>query len=188
MKYKVSVLATTLCLAMSSVGAQDLKNELRHDMQTRVVDKPNMTVVNSGAAKYGMYQLQPELVAVPQALANSGSNRQNIGNMSLVSRGTDSDVERMLEFRRNAVVQNSMTGEMGIVTGNISVLGKSADDMNSLLQQFNLKIVRSASSTGVYIVQPVNDVELVSLLQQINASDLVRTARLDILEQKYSNQ
>ena len=188
MKYKASILATTLCLVMNTACAQDLKTELQQDVQTRIAEKPSMAAKDNQAVKYGMYQLQPDLIAVPQALANRSNSQQDIGNMSLVSRPADSDVDQMLEFRRNAVVRNSMTGEMGVVTGNISVLGKPGSSIDNLLQQFNLKIVRSASSTGVYIVQPVNDVELVSLLEQIKASGLVSTARLDILEKKYSNQ
>ncbi|HAW93001.1 MULTISPECIES: hypothetical protein [unclassified Arsukibacterium] len=187
MKYKVSLLATTLCLAMNSAYAQDLKQELQREIQTQVAEKPSMTIKNGQSAKYGMYQLQPELVAVPQALAY-GDSRHFVGSMSLVNRGQETDVEQMLEFRRNAVVRNNMTGEMGVITGNISVLGKSGSDIRDLLQQFNLKVVRAASSTGVYILQPVNDVELVTLLAQINASGLVRTARLDILERKNTNQ
>jgi len=188
MKYKTSILATTLCLVMNTACAQELKNELQQNANTRTVEKPSMAVNVNQAGKYGMYQLQPDLIAVPQALADRNNSRKDIGNMTLVSRPADTDVDQMLEFRRNAVVRNSMTGEMGVVTGNISVLAKPDTGITGLLQQFNLKVVRSASSTGVYIVQPKDDVELVALLQQIKASGLVSTARLDILERKYTNQ
>ncbi|MBZ9613320.1 hypothetical protein [Rheinheimera maricola] len=188
MKYKVSILATTLCLVMNTACAQDLKSELQQNTQSRVMEKPSMAVDANQAGKYGMYQLQPDLIAVPQSLADRSNSRKDIGNMTLVSRAANTDVDKMMEFRRNSVVRNNMTGEMGVVTGNISVLAKPGTSINNLLQQFDLKIVRSASSTGVYIVQPVNDAELVTLLEQIKASGMVSTARLDIMETKYTNQ
>ena len=40
MKYKTSILATTLCLLMNTAYAQDLKNELLQDDNTRTVEKP----------------------------------------------------------------------------------------------------------------------------------------------------
>lgn len=185
MKYKTSILATALCLLMNAAYAQDLKNELlRHD-NTRTVEKPSMTVNANQPGKYGVYQLQPDLIAVPQTLANS---HKGIGNMTLVARTADTDVDQMLEFRRNSVVRSRMTGEMGVVTGNISVLAKPDTGITSLLRQFNLRVVHSASSAGVYVVQPKDDVELISLLQQIEASGLISTARLDIMERKYTNQ
>jgi hypothetical protein len=186
MKFKTAILATSLCLVMQTACAHDLKSELKQSTATQDVAKPSLASKQGNAMKYGMYQLQPDLIAVPQALANQANTRHNIADLSLVTR--TADLDEYIEFRRNAVVRNSMTGEMGVVTGNISILSKKDADITHLLQQFNLKVIRSAGATGVYIVQPVNDVELLTLLQQIKASGLVHTARLDILEQKYSTQ
>lgn len=187
MKYKVSILATTLCLLVNTACAQDLKSELRPDSVTRSAEKPSM-VKKETVATYGAYRLNADLIAVPQALANRDVSTQDIANMTLVQRSTSADLDQVIEFRRNSVVRNNMTGEMGVVTGNISLLAKPGSDINSLIRQLDLRVVRSASVTGVYVVQPRADIELLSLLEQIKASELVSTARLDILERKYSNQ
>ena len=187
MTYKVSILATTLCLLVNTASAQDLKSELRQNTVEPSLEKASITE-DDHAKRYGVYLLQPDLVAVPQALADRSISNKDIGNMTLVQRASTNDIDQTIEFRRNAVVRNSLTGEMGVVTGNISVLAKPGKDISQLLQQFDLKIVRSANSTGVFIVRAENDIELLSLLQQINASGLVKTARLDILEKKYSNR
>ncbi|MGP9799457.1 hypothetical protein [Rheinheimera sp. NSM] len=184
MKYSLSVLSVALCLSVSSVNAQSLKAGL----QQNNVPAEQKVRVNKAASQYGVYQLKTELVAVPQALADRSVSLADVGNMTLVNRVSANDVEQFIDFRRNAVVQNSLTGELGVVTGNISLLHSKGSDIQNLLQQFNLKIVRSAGSTGVYIVQPQQDVDLLQLLTQIKASGLVKTARLDILEKKYSNQ
>lgn len=183
MKFHFSVLSLALCVFAGSSSAQSLKAELlqkpeqpQHKMQSK-----------SDAPQYGVYQLQPELVAVPQALADRSMRKHDIGNMTLVAAAA-TDVDDALEFRRNAVVQNRMTGELGVVTGNISLLQKKDADIAPLLQQYDLKVVRSAAATGVYIVQPNSDVNLLNLLSQINNSGLVKTARLDILEKRYVNQ
>lgn len=188
MKFKIAVLAASLCLTIPTAYAQNFKSELKQAAPTHNVDKPSFVSHKGKTVKYGMYQLQPDLIAVPQALANQANTRHHIADMALVSRINSAELDEFIEYRRNAVVRNSMTGEMGVVTGNISILSKKDADITALLQQFNLKIIRSANVSGVYIVQPATDVELLSLLQQINASGLVNTARLDILEQKYTNQ
>ncbi|MCS4308410.1 hypothetical protein M2404_002765 [Rheinheimera pacifica] len=185
MKYNISILAATLCLTMHSANAQDNKAELL-GLEPNVKEKAS--VAASTSPQYGTYQLQSELVAVPQALADRSVSKKDIGNMTLVARAASTDTERLAEFRRNAVVRNAITGELGVITGNISVLSSRNAEINDLLQQFQLKIIRSASSSGVYIVQPQNDVDLLALVEQINSSGLVSTARLDILEKKYTNQ
>lgn len=184
MKYSLSVLSLALCVSAAAVQAQTSRTELQPE-NTAMVQK---TAVAANAAKYGVYQLQPELVAVPQALADRNAQVQDIGNMALVSRSPGVDVDQIIEFRRNAVVQNRITGELGVVTGNISLLSKADTDMQQVLQQYGLSVVRSAGSTGIYIVQPTADVDLLNLVAQLNASGLVKTARLDILEKKFSNQ
>ncbi len=184
MKYSLSIVAIALCLSAPGAQAQTLKDELRQS-DTFTSEKVS---VNPNTAKYGVYQLNQELIAVPQALADRSTAQQDLANMTLVSRADMTDLDQVIEFRRNAVVENLLTGETGIVTGNISLLSSKTADIQTLLQQFELKIVRSASATGVYIVQPKHDVELLGLLQQINNSGLVKSARLDILEKKYSNQ
>lgn len=184
MKYSLTLVAAALCLTVQSAQAQTTRAELQ---QATAATQEKPAVAQQGK-KYGIYQLNTELVAVPQALANRAIARQEVANMTLVERNALTDPDQYIDFRRNAVVQNAVTGEMGVVTGNISVLSQNAADVQSLLQQFNLKVVRSAAATGIYIVQPNQDVELLQLLDQIKQSGLVKTARLDILEKRYSNQ
>ena len=184
MKFSLSIVAVTLCLATQGVNAQTLRDELR-PAQTPATEQSKVT---ANTVQYGVYRLNPELIAVPQALADRSNAQQDLANMTLVNRASVADLEQVIEFRRNAVVENQLTGEPGIVTGNISLLSTGKADLSALLQQFDLKVVRSAAATGVYIVQPNSDVELLGLLSQIQRSGLVKTARLDILEKKYTNQ
>ena len=184
MKYSLTVLSLALCASAFAVQAQTSRTELKPESTTM----PKKAAVVQDAVHYGVYQLQPELVAVPQALADRSVQVQDIGNMALVSRSAAVDVDQIIEFRRNAVVQNRITGELGVVTGNISLLSKADTDMQQVLQQYGLSVVRSAGTSGIYIVQPTADVDLLNLVSQLNASGLVKTARLDILEKKFSNQ
>jgi hypothetical protein len=184
MKYSLSVLALAVGVFASAAGAQSLKTEL----QQQPAGQPQKKQLQSATAQYGVYQLQPQLTAVPQALADRRVSHKDIGNMALVSTAGTPDVDQALAFRRNSVVQNRLTGELGVVTGNISLLQQKGADIQPLLQQLNLKVVRAAAATGVYIVQPKQDVNLLQLLADINGSGLVKTARLDILEKRYSNQ
>lgn len=184
MKFSLSIVAVALCLTTTGVNAQTVRDELR-PVQTPVTERND---VAANTLQYGVYRLNPELIAVPQALADRNNAQRDLANMTLVSRASVDGLDEVIEFRRNAVVENQLTGEPGIVTGNISLLSAAGADLSSLLQQFDLKVVRSAAATGVYIVQPNRDVELLGLLAQIQSSGLVKTARLDILEKKYTNQ
>ena len=184
MKFSLSMVAVALCLSTQGANAQTVRDELR-PVQAPATERSEAA---ASTVNYGVYRLNPELIAVPQALADRNNAQRDLANMTLVSRASVDGLDQVIEFRRNAVVENQLTGEPGIVTGNISLLSTDNADVSALLQQFDLKIVRSAAATGVYIVQPNRDVELLGLLGQIQRSGLVKTARLDILEKKYTNQ
>lgn len=188
MKYSKLVLAVTLSLSAFALQAQNNSSLLKQELTAQPAEKSTMEKRTGQANVYGAYQLESNLVAVPQSLAELTVRKTDIGNMAVVERAvsaTDTDLRR--DLRANDVVRNTFSGELGVITGNVALLGQ-ADDVSTLLQQFDLQVVKAAKSTGIYIVKPNRDVDLVQLLADIKTSGLVKTARLDVLEKKYSTQ
>lgn len=86
------------------------------------------------------------------------------------------------------MVQNRITGELGVVTGNLTILLKEGVSIQQLEQQFGFTTIESAEKTGVYIVQPNKEQNLLPIREQLERSGLIKVVRLDILEKKYTNQ
>lgn len=188
MKYSKLVLAATLSVNAFALQAENNTSLLKQELTAQPAEKFTMAKRTGQANVFGAYQLESNLVAVPHALAELAARKADIGNMAVVQRAVsaaDTDLRR--DLRANDVVRNTFSGELGVVTGNVTLLGKQ-DAVNTLIQQFDLQVVKAAKSTGVYIVKPNRDVDLVTLLNDIKASGLVKTARLDVLEKKYSTQ
>jgi hypothetical protein len=185
----MNLIKTTLTglalLSVVSVHAQSARellglspNQMDGKMPSRVID-PNLKT-------YGVYTLQPKLVALPQSLASRSATSQELGNFTLVA--TDAGNKAIEEFRKNAVVQNRITGELGVVTGNLTILLKEGVSIQQLEQQFGFTTIESAEKTGVYIVQPSKEQNLLPIREQVERSGLIKVVRLDILEKKYTNQ
>lgn len=88
-------------------------------------------------------------------------------------------------LRAGAMVYNDITRLTGEVTGNITVLMNNAD-IHALANEFNLSVVYQDNTTGIGQLNAAGHSDLAALLSDIQASDLVRSARLDILEARYS--
>lgn len=183
MNYIKTAVATIVLLLAFSTQAQSARERLEPTAQ--IAKMPSRTV-DPNVKSYGVYVLQPKLIALPQSLANRSATSLELGNFTLVA--TDQKNQASNEFRKNAVVQNSVTGELGVITGNLTLLLKDNVSIRQLEQQFGLTTIESAQETGVYIVQPNRDQDLVPLQEQLERSGLTKVVRLDILEKKYKNQ
>lgn len=184
MNYIKTTLASILLVSVCSAQAQSAR-ELLKQPAVQTENKPSRTI-DPNAKTYSVYALQPKLVALPQSLASRTATSQELGNFTLVA--TDKGNKAIEEFRKNAVVQNRITGELGVVTGNLTILLKEGASIQQLEQQFGFTIIESAEKTGVYIVQPSKEQNLLPIREQLERSDLIKVARLDILEKKYTNQ
>lgn len=181
---KIAVAGMMLASAFS-IQAQLTAHEFM-TKTTEQVGKQHSREVDSHSKTYGGYVLQSTLVALPQSLANQSVKSEKLGNLALVATAKKS--EAVNEFRKNAVVQNSITEELGVVTGNLTILLKDGVSIQQLEQQFDFSIIKSAEEIGFFIVQPDKEQNLIPIQEQMQSSGLTKVVRLDILEKKYKNQ
>lgn len=184
MNYLKTVLVMMLAVSIFSVQAKSAR-ELLGQPTVQMDNKPSRDI-DPNSKTYGVYVLQSTLIALPQSIASRPDSSKELGNFTLVA--TEKNSKTIDEFRRNAVVKNSVTGELGVITGNLTILLKDNVNIQQLEQQFSFTIMESAEETGIYIVQPSTEQNLIPIQDQLKRSGLVKAVRLDILENKYKNQ
>lgn len=174
MKIKLAIAALAAIGTMTSVQATELNPELKKLAPVKTETKKHQL---DEKADFGVYKLQPDLVLVPSSLA--GNNNQGLVNGRAIVQQAKVSTDGAV--KTDSVVKNLLTGEMGIVTGRISILAKDQASLQQLQQQFGLGLVKAVSKQ-IAIVQAPAGVNLSELIQSIRASGLVREARLDVVE------
>ena len=177
MKFTLSLVALAAIGTLASAQATEISAELKkmapQKIQTQVTAK-------TGNADFGVYQLQPQLALVPSSLAGT-SAEGTLSGRSLVQQTV---VNPDSTLKANAVVKNLLTGELGVVTGRLSILVKDKATLQTVQQQFGLSLVK-AMGQKVAILQAPAGSDLTALLESIRQSGLVQEARLDVTEKLY---
>lgn len=88
----------------------------------------------------------------------------------------------------DTVVRNTLTGELGILTGRLQLVANSASVLKTLTERFALKPVNSLRGGKVQLVEAPAGTDLVKLLQQLRLEPGVQAARLDVLENLHTPQ
>lgn len=173
MKIKLAIAALAAIGTMTSVQAAELNPELK---KLAVKTEAKKQQLNE-KADFGVYKVQPDLVLVPSSLAGS-NNTALINGRAIVQRTA---VSADSTIKTDSVVKNLLTGEMGVVTGRISILAKDQQSLQQLQQQFGLGLVK-AINKQIAIVQAPAGTNLTELMKSIRASGLVKEAKLDVIE------
>lgn len=82
----------------------------------------------------------------------------------------------------DTVVRNTLTGELGILTGRLHIVSNNAALLQQLSQRYGLKPVKSLRNGKVQLLEAPTGADLVQLLQQVRLEQGVQAARLDVLE------
>lgn len=89
---------------------------------------------------------------------------------------------------QNTVVRNLMSGELAIVTGQLSVLTQNAGALNAAVQQLGLKPLKSLRNGQVQLLQAGAGADLLALKQQLQQISGVKTVKLDVLDRRRTPQ
>jgi hypothetical protein len=174
MKIKLTIAALAAIGTITAVQAAEINPELKKFAAVKTEAKKERL---NESADFGVYKLQPDLVLVPSSLA--GKTDQGVLNGRAVVQqaviNTDGKV------KTDAVVRNLLTGEIGVVTGRISILAKDQASLQELRQQFGLNLVKAVNKQ-IAIVQAPAGADLTVLMKSIRESGLVKEARLDVIE------
>lgn len=177
MKFKLTLVALATIGTMASVQAVEVSPELKRLMPAKSETVKAKKVEN---ADFGVYKLLPDLALAPASLA-ADKAAGTLSGRALVQQAvvnTDGVV------KTDAVVRNLLTGELGVVTGRLSILANDAAALQRLQQEFGLKSVKTVGDK-IAIMQAPAGANLTELVDSVRKSGLVKEARLDVVEKLY---
>lgn len=180
MKFKLTLVALAAIGTMASVQATEISPELRKLTPAKTEAVTSKTVKKVENADFGVYKLLPDLALAPASLA-AGSAEGTLSGRALVQQTT---VNSDGVVKTDAVVRNLLTGELGVVTGRLSILANDAAALQRLQQEFGLKSVKTIGNK-VAIMQAPAGANLTELIESVRKSGLVKEARLDVVEKLY---
>jgi Open reading frame 2 N-terminal domain len=159
MKFQLSIVALAAIGTLASAQATEISAELKKMAPQKT---QTQTTAKAGNADFGVYQL----ALVPSSLAD-GQLEGTLSGRSLVKQTV---VTPDSTLKANAVVKNLLTGELGVVTGRLSILAKDKAALQTLQQQFGLSLVKAMGQKVAILQAPAG---------------LVQEARLDVTEKLY---
>jgi hypothetical protein len=174
MNFKLTLVALAAIGTMACAQATEVSPELKKLLPAKTEAVKERTV---GNADFGVYKLLPELALAPASLA-ADTSHGTLSGRALVKQtvvNTDGAV------KTDAVVRNLLTGELGVVTGRLSILASDTAALHSLQQDFGLKLVKAVGDK-IAIMQAPAGANLTELVDSIRKSGLVKEARLDVVE------
>ncbi|MCP1338533.1 hypothetical protein NJR55_02915 [Idiomarina sp. M1R2S28] len=78
-------------------------------------------------------------------------------------------------------VYNEVTRNVATISGNLTVLA-GEQGLAAVAQEFGLAIVSEDSRVGMGLLKAPEGADLTALVEQLRASDLVRAARIEVIE------
>jgi hypothetical protein len=130
---------------------------------------------------FGVYQIQPGLVAVTAENTNDRQVVENVGEMQVINVQQPAASNRV---QTNVVVRNVLSGELAVVTGRISVLSNDAGAVKAAATRLGLKQLHSFNKGQVLVLQASADADLLALTTALKQVGGVTKVKLDVLENK----
>jgi hypothetical protein len=154
MKLTMMALAASGLLMTGSALAQDqaVDDRLNNDSQTSVVKAESPKEVSETRA-FGTYRMMK----------------------------SDSNAVDAPKLTGGAEVYNEVTRNIATVSGNLTVLA-GEQGLAAIAQEFGLTIVSEDSRVGMGLLKAPEGADLNALVEQLRASDLVRAARIEVIE------
>lgn len=179
---KLSIVTLSMAFALATVSAQ-AANPLSQKNKTPEVASTQSTFTPS-ASLFDHYTLVDNFVAVSSAVPTADEAVSELGTQRIVKAAT---VQRD-GLIANRVVRNTMTDELGIMTGRVSVMTSDQSALEQASRQLNLQLVKRLPSGKVVMFKASNGTDLLALKQQLEAIPGVKQVRLDVLEKRYEAQ
>lgn len=132
-----------------------------------------------GAAQiaFGAYLLEPQLQAVPTG--SSSDALATLGDWQIARAAAAATPARLTA---DTVVRNQFTGELGVMTGRVSIVASNAQLLTELTQRFGLQSLKSLRHGKVQLLQAPAGADLAALLSALQQQAGVEWVQLDVLE------
>lgn len=111
-------------------------------------------------------------------LPASVSETRAFGTYRMMEKSTDVKAPKLTG---GVKVYNEVTRNVATISGNLTVLA-GEQGLAAIAQEFGLDIVSEDSDVGMGLLKAPEGADLNALVEQLRASDLVRAARIEVVE------
>lgn len=183
MKQTLLILSFSAAVSMNSIAAQPEKLN-----NTAMPEKPTASSLKNtlNNTDYGVYRIVSDLTVAPVKLANPDDVVGVHGAEALVKKAGVATIDPKLTA--NTVVKNTLSGEFGVVSGNLLLVLRNDAALEQLQARFNLTLVSNTAGSKLVLVKAQDNTDLKTLLTDIKASGLVKSIKLDNLEKRYHSR
>jgi hypothetical protein len=144
-----------------------------------------LTQANARAAEntsFGIYVIQPQFAAIERK-SNTGQNVvTELGSLQVVKNKNASTEQGASRVQTNTVVRNLISGDLGVMTGRLTILTNNSATLTDAINALGLKKVKTINHGAVVMVEVPAGVDLLSIQARLKAVIGVREVKLDVLD------
>ncbi len=133
-------------------------------------------------ADFGTYVVQPQFAAVERNANPIQDVVTEFGSRQIVAAQKAPAGQAKPRVQTNTVVRNLMSGNLGIVTGRLTILTKDPATLANAINALGLKQLNSINRGKVVIVEAPADADLLAIQTKLKAVSGVRKVKVDVLE------
>ncbi|MCG7565655.1 hypothetical protein MHM95_05080 [Pseudoalteromonas sp. CnMc7-15] len=177
---KLTTLAIALSAAiMAPVHATTLKSTMDQSNKLSTQDVPAISAAKlERKASVGLYEKVDNVRIVPAYLADPAKTVSVQGTNAYVQANDGAVASDREGLWQGDVMRHSLRGEFATVSGNLVLI--PAGDIDAVLNTFDLQMVQQFAN-GTVLVKPATATELQQLNDQLQASDLVKASKVEVL-------
>jgi hypothetical protein len=181
------ILAVTIIGLMPAAFSKALPPAKGRPQTATVAKQASQPTAQSDAlaavtADFGTYVVQPQFSAVER----NGNPIRNVvaefGSRRVVAAQAAPSGQTKTRVRTNTVVRNLISGDLGIVTGHLTILTHDSVALANAINSLGLKKLNSINHGTVVIVEAPADADLLAIQAKLKAVSGVRKVKLDVLE------
>jgi len=167
-----SVMLVIATLLSASVLSQSLADRESH----KPVKKMGKYI--SQETDFGSYKVERNLAYIPKSIAKYEKIVSIEGLMAIVR--TNNYTQQIVT--KNSLVRNSFNNTISPLSGNIIILLKDDISIDQIVKETGLTLVSNYAGTNLAVVSVNGGQDLVEASKQLKTSGLVKSARIEVLD------
>lgn len=178
-----TLIMLSLAASLQAVAApQNFVGVDKHKLPAQQVEKAQLQAKQQNS--FDQYQLVTDIVALNKGVPTDAAVVSEFGAHQLVQAKAVVDTT----VRQQSVVRNAMTGQLGVVTGRLSVVTRNPAELQAIARTLGLKSLKSLNKGQLVMFQAPVDADLLALKAKLAAANGVRAVRLDVVEKRVKAQ
>ncbi len=178
-----TLIMLSLAASLQAVAApQNFVGVEKHKVPEQAAVKAQLQAKQQNS--FDQYQVVTDVVALNKGVPTDAAVVSEFGAHQLVQAKSAVDTT----VRQQSVVRNAMTGQLGVVTGRVSVVTNNPSELQSIARTLGLKSLKSLNKGQLVMFQAPADADLVALKAKLAAANGVRAVRLDVVEKRVKAQ